>query len=212
MSESDMPSNSSAGSWDETGMLNSFKKKGITYFSAISEYLGNSVDAGATRIKLEFTPKSPYNFLVLDNGCGMTNEEINYMFANYRANHNQDTSIGSVGIGAKLGNAFLSQYHYDSYIYTKSQMGPYLKVEIPWSKIYQDGTFTGQIKVSNMSFPEIEYFKNQITDLGSPESPGTIIAHQIDNLQDTDLYQEVRLQFDRTRLKRTYTEKRKRWD
>ena len=91
------------GDWDERGLLNSFRKKGINNFSAISEYIGNSIDAGANKICIIFEKDK---FVIVDNGDGLTKENIPNMFSNYRSNHSGDQSIGSVGIGGKLANAF----------------------------------------------------------------------------------------------------------
>ena len=61
----------------------------------------------------------------MDDGDGITPEKSVDMFSNYRANHTDDQSIGSIGIGAKLANAFISKYQHDSTILTKSKNGDF---------------------------------------------------------------------------------------
>lgn len=198
------------GEWDEQGLLNSFKKKGITYFSAISEYLANSVDAKASVITLIMEKDF---FTIVDNGNGMNREQITHMFSNYRSNHSEDTSIGSVGIGAKLGNAFISKYQHTSTVLTKSVEGEYLKVTIPWGEIYDSGVYQSQIMLDTMIEEEIEEFHNIIQHNNHREThTGTVIKHKFDNEDDVDLQITIYQQFDMKTLQHSFHEKKKRWD
>lgn len=194
------------GTWDERGLLNSFRKKGINNFSAISEYFGNSIDAGAKQIGLLFEKD---RFIVIDNGSGLTQENIPNMFSNYRSNHSGDQSIGSVGIGGKLANAFLSQYAHDSFILTKSKDG-LLKINIPWKNIYEDGKYEGRITFEEIS--ELTYIDKFLKYIDSVGSNGCVIIHNISNLKESQLYIDVIDQFTRIPEKVIICEKGKRWD
>lgn len=223
-----MSNNQMLGNWNQEGLLNSFKKKGVTVFSALSEYIGNSIDAKATKIGIYFDGESIlYDntvFQFIDNGFGMNQHKIKNMFSNYRSNHKNDRSIGTVGIGAKLGNALLSNYQFSSYIYTKSKNSNYLKVTIPWGDIYEDKRYESQIILSDMNEKEISYFQTKMLDLDTNSShptnlkpeqlTGTIITHHYDENIDLHyhLYELICNQFDRTRKEDEYYEKKKRWD
>lgn len=220
--------NQTLGNWNQEGLLNSFKKKGVTTFSAISEYIGNSIDANASKIGIYFDEKSIlYNnnlFQFIDNGSGMNQHKIRNMFSNYRSNHKGDKSIGTVGIGAKLGNALISNYQFTSYIYTKSRNNNYLKVKIPWGDIYEDKRYEGQIILCDMNDKEISYFQNKMLELHTNSSQptntkpenltGTIITHYYDENIDLHylLYELICNQFDRNRKEDEYYDKKKRWD
>jgi hypothetical protein len=199
------------GNWNQKGLLNSFKKKGITYFSSISEYIANSIDADATEISLMFKKNE---FLIIDNGNGMNHDQISNMFSNYRSNHTTDKSIGSVGIGAKLGNAFISKYKNTSTILTKSNEGDYLKVTIPWGEIYKSGIYEDKVQLCIMSGREKEIFHKTMLDCipNCTNFQGTLISHKFSKANDTELYEMVTKQFDRSKLKSELHNKQKRWD
>ena len=209
------------GNWNEEGLLNSFKKKGITYFSSVSEYLANSIDSGANKIKLCLINNE---FIVIDNGSGMNNHKIKNMFSNYHSNHENDKSIGTVGIGAKLGNAFLSKYRHTSCIFTKAREGDYYKVTIPWGEIYDEKVYQDKIQVEIMTETEKEYFQRIQLKLQKRNSnktfsqavinslTGTIITHVFDPQTDRDFYDMLCQQFDKEQLKLEFSEKKKRWD
>ena len=209
------------GNWDEEGLLNSFKKKGITHFSSVSEYLANSIDAGANKIKLCLVNDE---FIVIDNGSGMNNNKIRNMFSNYHSNHENDKSIGTVGIGAKLGNAFLSKYRNTSHIFTKARDGDYFKVTIPWGEIYEEKVYQDKIQIEIMTETEKEYFQRIQLKLQKCNSDrkfsqavinsltGTIITHVFDPQTDRDFYDMLCHQFDKEHLKGEFSEKKKRWD
>ena len=204
------------GGWDERGLLNSFKKKGVTHFSAISEYLGNSIDAGAENICFILVgSENGEEFLYVDDGVGMTRDKAKDMFNNYKSNHANDQSIGCVGIGAKLANAFISKYRYKSYILTKSKKGDFLKLTIPWDDIFQSGVYNGQIKITNMNDDEKKKFvdniklittndkgnnnilddTNKITLENYDDLSGCLIIHKTNTNIDPDLYDTIKTQF-----------------
>ena len=147
------------GDWFEPGLLESFKRKGITNFSAISEIIANSIDANCANIILKFEPK---HFKIIDDGNGMCNDKIKSMFSNYKENHSGDRSMGIVGIGGKLANAYLSKYKNPSVLYTKSSNGDFLKIDIPWDEIYTIKKYTGMISINKMTLQEISEFKKDI--------------------------------------------------
>ena len=196
---------SNIGSWDERGLLNSFKKKGITNFSAISEYLANSIDANAYNVKLIFEKDE---FIFIDDGLGMNYDKVTNMFSCYRANHTNEKSKGIVGIGAKLASAFISDYKNTCIILTKSEQDQLLKVNIPWGEIYQEGIYICKIQVEIMSFDEKEKFYKYLQLLNPNSKTGTLIIHKFNKYADIDLLNTITHQFDMNYLKKNFHEKK----
>ena len=59
-------------------MLESLRSIGYTFSSAVADIVDNSIAASATEITIEGYPKSSFGryLAILDNGCGMTGEEL----------------------------------------------------------------------------------------------------------------------------------------
>tara|TARA_B110000908_G_C10263615_1_gene461405 strand:+ start:105 stop:1874 length:1770 start_codon:yes stop_codon:yes gene_type:complete len=178
------PSSKKVGDWNERGLLNSFTKKGITWFSAFTEYIANSCDANAETVKINIRQDVVY---FGDDGSGLDRDKIKNAFDNYRENHSDDKSMGTVGIGLKLANAYISKYNHTAYIYTKTDNGPYLKVTIPWGVIYEQGLYSKQISIDIMTDGEKKIFKRNLPksqktpDINDSDIHGTVLQHKMDN-------------------------------
>ena len=58
-------------------LMESTRALGYSAEAAIADVLDNSISAGATRISLRFSPFDEAYFSVLDNGKGMSSDELN---------------------------------------------------------------------------------------------------------------------------------------
>ncbi len=66
----------------------------------LREFISNSVDAGATRVRIEVVPSSR-TLVVTDNGDGMTEEEFNrnYLVIGCSEKYGDKDTIGRIGVG-----------------------------------------------------------------------------------------------------------------
>ncbi len=84
-------------------------------FSAFSELIANSLDAGATKVYVFIDARNMHNahIEVIDNGAGMTEEQVSNEYAKIGFNGRGDstTKMGRKGIG-KLSAFYLSNYYY----------------------------------------------------------------------------------------------------
>lgn len=78
-------------------------------FSAVAELVHNSSDAGATEVRLSierFGPNKDRNFVVIDDGSGMTNREMGQLFKygkDYGDLSYSQERCGRNGVGFKQG-------------------------------------------------------------------------------------------------------------
>ena len=94
------------GSLNETGIIKSFKRQGFNHSKCIMELVANSIDAGANSI--EFRVDRNYIYII-DNGRGMTKENLRDMFDLFRENHLSEKSMGISGLGGKVATCILSK-------------------------------------------------------------------------------------------------------
>lgn len=92
-------------------LVGSMRSMGYTFESAVADIVDNSVTAGSSDIHVYFPTESSKCFVaILDNGCGMTREEL-YVAMRYgsRASEEErsDSDLGRFGLGMKA--ASLSQ-------------------------------------------------------------------------------------------------------
>ena len=84
-------------------------------FSAFSELIANSLDAGATKVYVFIDARNMHNahIEVIDNGAGMTEEQVSNEYAKIGFNGRGDstTKMGRKGIG-KLSAFYLSNHYY----------------------------------------------------------------------------------------------------
>ncbi|CAM9500903.1 unnamed protein product, partial [Hapterophycus canaliculatus] len=74
-------------------------------FGAIAELIHNSYDAGATEVRVSIDhlgPEKTTNFVVVDNGSGMTHREVTQLFQLGKESE-YDRRIGCNGVGFKQG-------------------------------------------------------------------------------------------------------------
>ena len=97
----------SAGDWDESGLVNSFKIKGMDKFSASQELITNSCDAEAKNVTFDIGENNIY---VSDDGYGMSKKELIHSFKCYAENNASRKTKGKCGIGATLALSYLSNH------------------------------------------------------------------------------------------------------
>ena len=170
----------------EKGFLDNLFRKGFTPVKCISELHANSLDAITSHILYEVNRDI---IKIKDFGKGMNKNDINNMFSMYRANHNNDKSLGVSGFGAKAALAILSKKQ-QVIIFTYKEGGEYLCVHVPWDKIFQTGKYTGMIETRKMTNIEIESFKNERVAYG--KTTGTTICF----IYNSDLEKAIKVNFD----------------
>lgn len=76
-------------------------KEVLTVGDAVTELIDNAIDAKATETKVVLN-KEDEKFCCIDNGCGMTKEQLEIFAANFASTMNKDaSSIGMFGVGCK---------------------------------------------------------------------------------------------------------------
>ena len=174
------------GKISEKGWLYSLNKKGFNTAQCFNELIDNSIDAKATHIQI----KNSHEFMLfIDNGKGMTYEEIVNLACAYGENHAESEHIGNAGIGSKCATKILSNDN-NVVIYSKSVKDQYVKCEIPWDKIMEKGTYTGEINVSYMDKTETVEFKKILEEINSDTGTCFVIP------SDKNIYNELEQQFD----------------
>ena len=131
------------GSINEAGFIANLDRKGFNFSKSLGELYANSIDADCSFINTIITDDYVY---IVDDGSGMTVENINSMFDMYRENHSTDQSMGVSGIGAKAALKKIS-LNTTVYLYTKNKDGEYLYAEIPWNEIVRLKKYSGMIKI-----------------------------------------------------------------
>jgi hypothetical protein len=129
------------GSINEKGLLNDFNRKGFTYEQCFGEIISNSIDAEAKDIKFVCVDNK---IIILDNGIGMTEENVKNMFDLHRQNHETATSMGVSGIGGKIATQILSEKQ-NIKIYTKNKNEDGYIISVPWLDIYTEERYTGMV-------------------------------------------------------------------
>ena len=92
-------------------LVGSMRSMGYTFESAVADILDNSVTAGSKEIHIYFPTESSHCYVaILDNGCGMTKDEL-YVAMRYGSRASEDdreeSDLGRFGLGMKA--ASLSQ-------------------------------------------------------------------------------------------------------
>jgi len=158
-----MATNTSVGSINEEGFIKNLFRKGFNMNRALSEIIQNCIDAGCSKIECI---KILNKIIITDDGKGMNDEELSYMWDAYRENHSNEISGGVSGLGSKPSTLIMSQTSL-VIVYTKSQKGNYIKAIVPWEEIFRDKVYTNKIKVINMNDDEIKMFKCHQTNTGT---------------------------------------------
>ena len=170
---------SSAGSVNETGLVNGFIRQGFTPTKCGAELIANLIDSFATEAKFIVGR----DIKLVDNGIGMTRVKLVNMFDAGRENHYGEKTMGVSGIGGKISNYILSKNEKgkpsEVTVLTKHKDEPYLKATVPWYTIYETKIFSGQIKIVLANEKEIEIFKSE---RNSCDLTGTTIIFQYSNV------------------------------
>ena len=189
------------GGRDEAGYVRGLKKKGMTIASSGSELLDNSSDAGANN----FRPTIAYEDVYFgDNGAGMDQNNLKNAFIMEHENNRDRYTKGVAGIGLKVALAFLSDWKYPCVILTKKSKGKYLKVEIPWDRIFEELKWDKMISpATEMTSAEILEFEKYLPS--ENKEHGTVIKIK----KTLKVCEHIRNQFNDERKKLS---KMDRWD
>ena len=92
-------------------LVGSMRSMGYTFESAVADILDNSVTAGSKEIHIYFPTESSHCYVaILDDGCGMTKDEL-YVAMRYGSRASEEdrdkSDLGRFGLGMKA--ASLSQ-------------------------------------------------------------------------------------------------------
>ena len=160
------------GSVDESGLINSLDRDGITDDMAILELIGNVPDAynvgDVMHLSISSTPNSCIEFK--DYGKGFTFESACNAFSLYKSTHASDKSIGVSNYGLKAATKKLSRDGKTT-IETKSVNHVSLIIEIDWAHIMKVGKYTGNVRVKEMTTKENVSFMERLNG----HTTGTII-------------------------------------
>jgi len=88
-------------------LLDSMRSVGYTLESAVADLIDNSISAGATRVDIHFSPLNNPYFLIVDNGTGMSQEQLQTaMRHGSQSPHNKRkaTDLGRFGLGLKTAS------------------------------------------------------------------------------------------------------------
>lgn len=91
-------------------LVESTRSIGYTFESALADIIDNSIGNGATHIDVRFSSITPRYIAILDNGCGMTRDELIIAMRYGSKNVNDqraESDLGRFGLGLKT--ASLSQ-------------------------------------------------------------------------------------------------------
>ena len=182
VAESVVAASTQLGSFNESGTITNFERKGFTPEKCIGEIAANSMDAMFYAVhrdnrplprvhnpKIEFRVTAKYIDIV-DNGYGMTLERVRNMLDLNRENHGNHKALGVSGFGFKPATYILSGKQ-EIHVYTKVLGGESLRVTIPWDQITTTGKYTNMSSCQPAPFPE-EYLAMEMgTVLRFPYSP-----------------------------------------
>ena len=145
------------GGISERGILNGFKRVGMDCFRGLTELVAGSLDKEATFIKFFISEK----FIdMIDNGRGMDEEEAKNMTCLFRENWRAKAKRGVSGAGSKIAMSHLSEKQSVT-VYTSTGGGKPFKIIYPWDKIYKEGKYTGNIKITKADDTEFNRFKTE---------------------------------------------------
>jgi hypothetical protein len=170
------------GNIDESGWLKALLSMGFNPNRCIGEFIGNSIDAHATDIKIVIDGKTGF---IVDNGTGMNKDSLSNMFAVYRS-HGHTHRIGNYGFGAKAAFGNLGKNGITRVI-TKSVDGPILTATADWVKMNAEGKYSGNITIDDSDVIEKEIYNKYLPE----SSSGTIMMFPV----DVDIIEAIQTQF-----------------
>ena len=95
-----------SGSYDESGIIKGFFRKGFTDNHCINELYANTIDAKSKNV---FNIINDDNIKIVDDGIGMDRSGLQQMFNLYGSNHSTEKSLGVSGLGTKAATAILGK-------------------------------------------------------------------------------------------------------
>lgn len=91
-------------------LIESMRSLGYSFSSAVADLIDNSISAGASKIDILSDPGMNPSLIILDNGCGMTSEELYEAMRYGSTNPLEKRDAGDLGrFGLGLKSASLSQ-------------------------------------------------------------------------------------------------------
>ena len=91
-------------------LVESMRSIGYSFETAIADLIDNSISANANKIEIFFTPNESPEVIIFDNGCGMTEKELEEALRYGSRNPleiKNESDLGRFGLGMKA--ASLSQ-------------------------------------------------------------------------------------------------------
>ena len=172
---------STFGSINEKGFIANIDKKGFSFPKCVSELYSNSIDANCTKI---VTLIEKDIILFIDNGNGMTKDNLKNMFDMYRNNHPNEATMGISGFGGKAATKILSKNSKVN-IYTKNNNFNHIKITIPWDEIIKEGKYSNKIIYDKMDESEKNMFSKYVNN-----QTGTIITFKNNDELENILIQQ----------------------
>ena len=177
------------GSINERGYIAGMNKKGFNGPRALGELSANSIDASASITHFDISKE---NIRIIDNGNGMTKEQLINMWDSQRENHELEIKTGVSGFGAKPSTKILSE-NTPVTLYTKSSNDIYLKALVPWDIITSMGQYTDMIEISIMTENEIKSFQDSYKIIDPLCETGTIIQFKYNSFIETEIMKQFHL-------------------
>lgn len=152
-------------------MIFALQRMGYTNEAAICDIIDNSIDAGATEVRLiiDKDRKSKlFTISFIDNGCGMTKDVLDEALRlGSKTNHDENADLGKFGMGLCTAGMSLADI---TEVYTRSEQS---------DTIYKSVTDVDEIRkfdkfvkyLGEASDEEISYFNSKLKD-----STGTIVS------------------------------------
>lgn len=177
------------GSRNEAGFVENFDRMGFDINKSGAELVSNSIDAKATHIIIKIV--SNKWILFIDDGLGMTMQDIQNMFDAQRENHVDEQTIGVSGIGGKVSLFQLSKDDggcpRTCQVLTRSEGNQYFKVVVPWNHIWKEKKYDKMISVHPMTTDDLHFFRSCMKTLH-----GTILCIPHSNSLETIIREQFK--------------------
>jgi len=153
---------SQIGNVDDYGaMVNMFERSGFTLAKSCCELLANSCDARATHIRFIIDSQ---HIRIIDNGCGMSEDNATSCLSLFRANHEGEETMGVSGCGAKPAMYLLGNRQ-EATIFTHKEGFPFLAIRVPFEEMMATRKYSGMIEMGPMDAIQQEEFCKLISKM-----------------------------------------------
>jgi hypothetical protein len=164
---------------DAMRTLRGLANQGYTPPIAIADIVDNSIAAGATQVKIYFSqqPDDTYKVLIIDNGCGMSGDELKRAMQIGSGADMARTSLSVYGMGLKAGSlSFTDSFtvmtrNRDSEDIWAARIDMDMQAENPWT--IQFGKVSGPVEAD---------FRKRL-----PGTTGTIVVWERADFQDVEM-------------------------